>query len=97
MAWLRLPLVLLLLFQVAAHLTPRLLALNHAAGSSSAVAVPAPAALPRSEGAASTPIGMGASYGSFKATQNIGAFSGSLSRSLVRYRMSTPPPRALAP
>lgn len=69
-----------------------------AAGSSSAVAVPAPAAAAgSSEAASSQPVAMGASYGSLKSTQNIGAFSGSLSRSLVRHRMGTPPPRVFAP
>lgn len=56
--------------------------------------------MPSAEGgvaSGSQPIAMGTSYGSFKSTQNIGAFSGSLSRSLVRYRMGTPPPRVFAP
>ena len=53
-----------------------------AAASSGAVAVPT----------ASSPtvgIAMGTSVGSLKSTINIGAFSGSLSRSLVRHRSST--------
>lgn len=49
------------------------------------------------EASGSQVIPMGASYGSLKSTQNMIGFSGSLSRSLVRYRMSTPPPRMLAP
>lgn len=54
-----------------------------------------PSAAGEASGAApsSLPIATGASYGSFKSTQNIGAFSGSLSRSLMRNRMGTPPPR----
>ncbi|KAI7844374.1 hypothetical protein COHA_002172 [Chlorella ohadii] len=65
-------------------------------GSSGAMGIPAAAAAGPS-GIASGSIPIATSLGgSLKSTQNIGAFSGSLSRSLMRQRF-TPPPRALAP
>lgn len=78
----------------ARRLLPRACRRRRRAGATGAVAVPSAG---EDAGSSSQAIPMGASYGSFKSTQNIGAFSGSLSRSLVRYRMSTPPPRMLAP
>lgn len=66
-----------------------------AVGSSSAVGIPATAAGPSGTASGSIPIATSLG-GSLKSTQNIGAFSGSLSRSLVRQRF-TPPPRALVP
>ncbi|KAL4425802.1 hypothetical protein ABPG75_009818 [Micractinium tetrahymenae] len=68
-----------------------------AAASSSAMAMPVGAAgSPRASG--SMPIAMGTSVGSLnKSTMNIGAFSCSLSRSLMRNRLpNTPPPRLWA-
>ncbi|PSC76686.1 Solute carrier family 35 member F6 [Micractinium conductrix] len=65
--------------------------------SSGAMAVPSTAAA-AGAAAGSQPIAMGSSMaGSMKSTMNIGAFSGSLSRSLVRQRMGTPPPRVFVP
>lgn len=64
-------------------------------GSSGAVGIPAPAAAAGGSVSGSIPIATSLG-GSLKSTQNIGAFSGSLSRSLVRQRF-TPPPRALVP
>lgn len=66
-----------------------------AVGSSTAMGIPAAAAGPSGNASGSIPISTSLG-GSLKSTQNIGVFSGSLSRSLVRQRF-TPPPRALVP
>jgi uncharacterized heparinase superfamily protein len=55
---------------------------------SSALDVPASTAIPSLAG--SMPIAMDTSVGSFKATMQLNAHSGSLSRSLARYRVISP-------
>lgn len=46
--------------------------------------------------ASSMPIMMGASMGSLRSTMNVNAFSGSLSRSLIRSRIVPASPRRAA-
>ncbi|KAI3438585.1 hypothetical protein D9Q98_001009 [Chlorella vulgaris] len=64
--------------------------------SSGAVAMVLPGAAGLAAAASSMPIMMGASMGSLRSTMNVNAFSGSLSRSLIRSRIVPASPRRAA-